>query len=77
MRPARPTGRRVSLDPTFVTTISLFMKVIYDENNYGRTIGDKDRLNDPNPNTKVAVDVDKERYLATFMDLLTNLFKEH
>lgn len=72
-----PLAVGVSLDPTFVTTISLFMKVIYDEHNYGRTIGDKDRLNDPNPNTKVAVDVDKERYLATFMDLLTNLFKEH
>ena len=53
------------------------MKVIYDEHNYGRTIGDKDRLNEPNPNVKVAVNVDKDRYLATFMDLLTNLFKEH
>ena len=53
------------------------MKVIYDEHNYGRTVGDKTKLNDSNPNVKVAVDVDKDRYLATFMDLLTNLFKEH
>ncbi len=72
-----PLAVGVSLDPSFVQTISLFMKVIYDEHNYGRTIGDKDRLNEPNPNVKVAVNVDKDRYLATFMDLLTNLFKEH
>ena len=72
-----PLAVGVSLDPSFVQTISLFMKVIYDEHNYGRTVGDKTKLNDPNPNVKVAVDVDKDRYLATFMDLLTNLFKEH
>ncbi|MBM6754604.1 nucleoside hydrolase [Lactobacillus alvi] len=72
-----PLAVGVSLDPSFVQTISLFMKVIYDEHNYARTVGDKDKLNDPNPNVKVAVNVDKDRYLATFMDLLTNLFKEH
>ena len=72
-----PLAVGVSLDPSFVQTISLFMKVIYDEHNYGRTVGDKTKLNDPNPNVKVAVDVDKDRYLTTFMDLLTNLFKEH
>lgn len=72
-----PLAVGVSLDPSFVQTISLFMKVIYDEHNYGRTVGDKTKLNDSNPNVKVAVDVDKDRYLATFMDLLTNLFKEH
>lgn len=72
-----PLAVGVSLDPSFVQTISLFMKVIYDEHNYARTIGDKDRLNEPNPNVQVAVNVDKDRYLATFMDLLTNLFKQH
>ncbi|QLL69242.1 nucleoside hydrolase [Lactobacillus sp. 3B(2020)] len=72
-----PLAVGVSLDPSFIQTISLFMKVIYDEHNYARTVGDKDKLNDPNPNVKVAVNVDKDRYLATFMDLLTNLFKEH
>ncbi|WP_054652207.1 nucleoside hydrolase [Limosilactobacillus equigenerosi] len=72
-----PLAVGVSLDPSFVQTISLFMKVIYDEHNYARTIGDKNRLNDPNPNTKVAVTVDKDRYLATFMDYLTKLFAQH
>ena len=67
----------VSIDPTFVQTISLFMKVNYDEQNYGRTIGDNSRLNDPNPNVKVAVNVDKERYLKVFMERLNGILKEH
>ena len=72
-----PLAVGVSLDPSFVQTLTLFMKVIYDEHNYARTIGDKDKLNDPNPNVKVAITVDKERYLNTFMDYLTDLFKQH
>ena len=67
----------VSIDPTFVQTISLFMKVDYEEHNYGRTIGDNSRLNDPNPNVKVAVNVDKERYLKVFMERLNSVLKEH
>ena len=53
------------------------MKVTYDENNYGRTIGDNARLNDATTNVKVAVNVDKDRYLGVFMDYLTKLFKNH
>ncbi|WP_251545699.1 nucleoside hydrolase [Limosilactobacillus caecicola] len=72
-----PLAVGVSLDPSFVQTISLFMKVVYEGADYGRTVGNNAKLNDPNPNVKVAVNVDKERYLKTFMDYLTNLFKEH
>ena len=72
-----PLAVGVSIDPTFVQTISLFMKVNYDEHNYGRTIGDNSRLNDPNPNVKVAVNVDKERYLKVFMERLNGILKEH
>jgi len=53
------------------------MKVDYEEHNYGRTIGDNSRLNDPNPNVKVAVNVDKERYLKVFMERLNSVLKEH
>ena len=68
----------VGVDPSFVSTISLFMKVVYQEGPYyGRTIGDNAKLNDPNPNVKVAVNVDKERYLKAFMDRLNKLFKEN
>lgn len=71
-------GVGVGVDPSFVSTISLFMKVVYQEGPYyGRTIGDNAKLNDPNPNVKVAVNVDKERYLKAFMDRLNKLFKEN
>lgn len=73
-----PLAVGVGIDPSFVSTISLFMKVIYQEGPYyGRTIGDNAKLNDPNPNVKVAVNVDKERYLKAFMDRLNKLFKEN
>lgn len=72
-----PLAVGVALNPSFVQTISLFMKVIYEGPNYGRTIGNNAKLNDPHPNVNVAVNVDKDRYLKTFMDYLTNLFKQH
>lgn len=73
-----PLAVGVGIDPSFVSTISLFMKVVYQEGPYyGRTIGDNAKLNDPNPTVKVAVNVDKERYLKAFMDRLNKLFKEN
>lgn len=73
-----PLAVGVGIDPSFVTTLSLFVKCIYEEGPYyARIIGDNAKLNEPNPNVKVAINVDKERYLNVFMDLLTNLFKEH
>ena len=73
-----PLAVGVGVDPSFVSTISLFMKVVYQEGPYyGRTIGDNAKLNDPNPNVKVAVNVDKERYLKAFIDRLNKLFKEN
>lgn len=72
-----PLAVGVSLDPSFVQTISLFMKVIHDGADYGRTVANNAKLNLPNPNVKVAVNVDRERYLQTFMDYLTKLFQEH
>lgn len=70
-----PLAVGVALDPSFVKTIDLNMMVTSDDNNYGRTIGDNARLNEPTTNVKVAVDVDKDRYLGVFMDYLTKLFK--
>lgn len=72
-----PLAVGVAIDPSYVSTISLFMKCVTEGPNAGRTIGDNAKLIDDNPNTKIAVNVDKDRYLAHFMDLLTNLFKEH
>lgn len=74
-----PLAVGVGINPSFVKTISLFMRCEYDPDSpfYGRTVGDNAKLNDPNPNVKVAVNVDKERYLKAFMDHLTTLFKEN
>ena len=74
-----PLAVGVGIDPSFVKTISLFVRCEYDPDSpfYGRTVGDNAKLNDPNPNVKVAVNVDKERYLKAFMDHLTTLFKEN
>lgn len=71
-----PLAVGVALDPSFVTTIDLNMVVNTNKETYGRTIGDDNRLNEPT-NVKVAVMVDKDRYLKVFMDYLTNLFKEN
>ncbi|MFC6260188.1 nucleoside hydrolase [Levilactobacillus fujinensis] len=69
-----PLAVGVALDPSFVTTIDLNMVVNYNKETYGRTIGDDNRLNEPT-NVKVAVMVDKDRYLKVFMNYLTALFK--
>ncbi|KRL53289.1 nucleoside hydrolase [Furfurilactobacillus rossiae] len=76
-----PLAVGVAIDPSYAKLIDLNMKVTHDDPanpaDVGRTIGDTARLNDPTTNMKVAVDVDKDRYLAHFMDLLTNLFAKH
>ena len=67
----------VAIDPSFVTTLALPMKVITSEHNYARTIGDKMRLNEPHPNVKVAINVNQERFVPVFMNHLTNLLANH
>lgn len=68
-----PLAVGVAIDPSFVTTLALPMKVITGEHNYARTIGDKTRLSESHPNVKVAVNVDKERFVPIFMDRLSTL----
>lgn len=71
-----PLAVGVALDPSFVQTLDLNMLVKYGKEDYGRTIGDDNRLNEPT-NVKVSVQVDTDRYLKTFMNYLTNLFKQN
>ncbi|USS84469.1 nucleoside hydrolase [Fructilactobacillus myrtifloralis] len=71
-----PLAVGVAIDPSFVETISLNMLVTTEHDPYyARTIGDKARLNAPNPNVKVAVAVDIDRYLAVFMHHFNHLFR--
>lgn len=72
-----PLSVGVAINPSFVSTISLYMKCVTEGPEAGRTVGNNARLHDPNPNVKVAVNVDKNLYLKVFMNQLTGLFKEH
>lgn len=71
-----PLAVGVAIDPSFVQTIDMNIMVTTEHDAYyARTIGDKARLNDPHTNVKVAVNVDKERYLKVFMKLFLDLFQ--
>ncbi|WP_413627818.1 nucleoside hydrolase [Fructilactobacillus vespulae] len=70
-----PLAVGVAIDPSFVTMLHLNIMVTTEHDAYyARTIADKARLNDPDTNVNVAVNVDKERYLQEFMNLFLNLF---
>ncbi|MFC6165662.1 nucleoside hydrolase [Lactiplantibacillus dongliensis] len=72
-----PLAVGVALDPSFVSTLKLNMFVQASGEDYGRTIGDPARLTDAHPNVTVALTVDTDRYLKTFMTYLTDLFKQN
>jgi len=71
-----PLAVAVAIDPNYVTTIDLNMRVTYDRNSgdYGRTIGDNQKLLD-STTTKVAVNVDNERFVRDFQDLMLDILK--
>lgn len=56
-----------------VETIAINLKVDTEGETRGRTIGDETRLNDEEKTAKVAVGVDKQRFLEEFMRRLTDL----
>lgn len=68
-----PLAAAVAVNPTLVTTLDMNMKVDTEGEIRGRTIGDNERLNDPKKTVKVAVGVDKERFLHEFMTRIGNL----
>ena len=41
----------------------------------GRTIGDETKVNNPNPISKAAIGVKKDKFLDEFMEKLTKLFR--
>ncbi len=68
-----PLAVGVAVDPTLVTTLPINMKVETEGATRGRTIGDEQRLNDPNKTMRVAVGVDVPRFLDEFMTRITKL----
>lgn len=71
-----PLAVAVAVQPDLVQTIPLFM-VVGTKEDWGRTIGDKTKLLEPNPNMKVAVNVDHKKFVADFNKVLIELFKKN
>lgn len=72
-----PLAVAVAIDPSYVVTIPLNMRVTFDETtkDYGRTIGDKARLLEPTT-TKIAVSVNSQRFVRDFMDFMVAVLKD-
>lgn len=70
-----PLAVAVAINPDLLTTIQLNLKVETEGPSRGRTIGDNERLNDPNPNVTIGVNVAVERFVTEFMQRLTALFQ--
>ena len=71
-----PLAVGVAIDPSFVSMLQLPMKVTTSGPNYGRTIGDKARLNDHGHLVNVAVQVNKECFVETFMGHLNAMLNQ-
>ncbi|MEX0379786.1 nucleoside hydrolase [Leuconostoc sp. MS02] len=71
-----PLAVAVAIDSSYVVTIPLNMRVTYDKDtqDYGRTIGDRERLLEPTT-TNVAVGVNAKRFVRDFMDFMTAVLK--
>lgn len=74
-----PLAVAVAVQPDLVRTLSLYLKVGqgFEAVDSGRTIGDESRLSMPDPNVKVSIEVDTQRFLQLFMERLTELFDRH
>ncbi len=70
-----PLAVAVASDPDLVKVLTLHMRVGTNEADWGRTIGINGKMNDPDPNVSVCVDVEVDEFVNRFMDYLTVLFK--
>lgn len=73
-----PLAVAVAVHPEFVKTLKLPMKVGTTKMDWGRTIADTGKLNEPNAaNVEVAVDVKVDDFVSNFNEILTNLFSKN
>lgn len=74
-----PLAVAVSIHPEFVRTVTLNMKVGTDKNSseWGRTVGDSGRMNLPDPNVSVCVDVKVKDFVDHFKQTLADLFSKN
>lgn len=74
-----PLAVAVSIHPDFVKTLTLNMKVGTDKKSseWGRTVGDSGRMNLPDPNVSVCVDLKVQEFVEHFTKTLTDLFAKN
>ena len=73
-----PLAVAVAVHPEFVTTLKLPMKVGTTKGDWGRTVADVAKLNDPSAATvEVAVDVKVKDFVTDFNKILTDLFSKN
>lgn len=70
-----PLAVAVAVMPDLVSTHSMFMRCGTTKEDYGRTIGDVSKLNDSNPNVKICLNVDVERFTNHFKESLMEVLK--
>jgi purine nucleosidase len=68
-----PLAAAVALDPTLVTTFPIDLMVETQGPDRGRTVGDPARLLSRPKHTRVALEVDVERFTRRFMHRLLSL----
>lgn len=72
-----PLAVGVAVNPDLVQTLKMYMVVGTEKENWGRTVGDKTKLLEPNPNVTVCVNVDYKKFAGDFNQVLSDLFKKN
>lgn len=72
-----PLAVAAAIQPDFLQTLHLNMKVDTEGAGRGRTIGDETRINEADPIVQVGVNVAVDEFVDEFMTRLTALFKKH
>jgi purine nucleosidase len=70
-----PLAVAVAVMPDLVSTHSMFMRIGTRKEDYGRTIGDVSKLKNSNPNMKVSLNVDVEKFTNHFKESLMAALK--
>lgn len=68
-----PLAVAAAIDPGFITTHAINMKVDLDGPTRGRTIGDETRLNNPEKHTRVALGAEVDRFVGQLVHRLSVL----
>lgn len=70
-----PLAVAVAIHPELVQTFAMYMNVGITKEDWGRTIGDKGKLREKDPNVTACINVDYDKFCNDFYNVLANLFK--